>query len=102
MMLGKNGKGNKGGQPGPAAQRSSGNTAQVTTRAAAQAGSRMGSTNEELFWGDKAWRQEEEVQEVDSSEKRNIYIYFLTTYTTYILILYLHYSTYIATVRLST
>ena len=65
---------------------------------------------EELFWGDKAWRQEEEEQEVDSSKRRNIYIYCLTTYTTYLLILYLHYlltlylhySTYIATVRLST
>ena len=45
----KNGKGNKGGQPGPAAQRAGGNTVQVTTRAAAQAGSRMGSIQEEQF-----------------------------------------------------
>ena len=57
---------------------------------------------EELFWGDKAWRQEEEEQEVDSSKRRNIYIHCLTTYTTYLLTLYLHYSTYIAIVRLST
>ena len=45
----RNGKGNKGGQPGPATQRAGGNTAQVTTRAAAQAGSRMGSIQEEQF-----------------------------------------------------
>ena len=51
---------------------------------------------------DKAWRQEEEEQEVESNKRRNINIYCLTTYTTYLLTLYLHYSTYIATVRLST
>ena len=45
----RRGRGNRGGQPGPAAQRAGGNTAQVTTRAAAQAGSRMGSIQEEQF-----------------------------------------------------
>ena len=45
----RRGRGNKAGQPGPAAQRAGGNTAQVTTRAAAQAGSRMGSIQEEQF-----------------------------------------------------
>ena len=45
----RRGRGNRGGQPGTAAQRAGGNTAQVTTRAAAQAGSRMGSIQEEQF-----------------------------------------------------
>ena len=45
----RRGRGNRGGQHGTAAQRAGGNTAQVTTRAAAQAGSRMGSIQEEQF-----------------------------------------------------
>ena len=45
----RRGRGNRGGQHGTAAQRAGGNTVQVTTRAAAQAGSRMGSIQEEQF-----------------------------------------------------